>query len=136
MTPTTPNRPNDLSHSVIGAAFAVANTLGHGFLEAVYRRALAHELALRGVPVRQEVPFTVLYKGEEVGRYLADLVAGESLIVELKCAEALSPAHIAQTLNYLMASGLPHALLFNFGKARLDFKRLVSPALLPKTATP
>lgn len=126
-----------LSHAVLGAAFEVANTLGHGFLEAVYRRALLCELSGRGIPVCEEVAFPVHYKGETVGRYVADLVVDSRLIVELKCADALSPAHVAQVLNQLKASGLSAALLLNFGKPRIEFKRLVSPALLvPATPSP
>jgi GxxExxY protein len=114
-----------LSHAVLGAAFEVSNHLGHGFLEAVYRRALVRELRQRGLPVLEEIAFPALYKGAEVGRYIADVVVDGTLIVELKCAEALASAHLAQTLNYLRASGIPAALLINFGKPRLEYRRLV-----------
>jgi GxxExxY protein len=114
-----------LSHAVLGAAFEVANILGYGFLEAVYRRALVREMIRRDIPVREEVPFPVFYKGDEVGRYFADIVAADKMIVELKCAEALSPSHLAQTLNYLKASRIPAALLINFAKPRIEYRRVV-----------
>lgn len=114
-----------LSAAILGAAFEVANTLGHGFLEVVYRRAMVRELDLRHVPVEEEVGFTVTYKGSEIGRYVADLVVANRIIVELKCTETLTRSHMAQGLNYLRASGLPVALLINFGRSRVEYRRMV-----------
>ncbi|WP_119679923.1 GxxExxY protein [Indioceanicola profundi] len=117
-------RDDPLSAEVLGAAFAVANTLGHGFLEAVYRRAMVRELSLKGILVEEEVGFSVTYKGQQVGRYRADLVVDGRIIVELKCVERLVSPHVAQTFNYLRASGLSVALLVNFGRPRIEWKRL------------
>ena len=103
-----------LSERVIGAIFEVANTLGAGFLEKVYERALAKELKLRGLRVEAQVPVEVAYRGEEVGNYLADIVVEEELMLELKCVERLGPEHLAQCLNYLRASGRDVCLLVNF----------------------
>ena len=114
-----------LSHAVLGATFEVANVLGHGFLEAVYRRALVGELMRRKIPVREEVGFPIFYKGEDVGRYIADIVADDRMIIELKCADALSRAHVAQTINYLKASNISTALLLNFGKPRIEYRRII-----------
>ena len=114
-----------LSHAVLGAAFEVSNILGHGFLEIVYRRALVAELARRDIPAREEVPFPVFYKGHEVGRYFADIMVEDRMIIELKCTETLSPAHVAQTLNYLKAGRIPIALLINFGKPRIQYQRII-----------
>lgn len=114
-----------LTEAVLGAAFEVANALGHGFLENVYQRALTYELELKGIAVRREVPFRVLYKSKEMGTYLADLVVGGTVIVELKSIEsAIGAPHVAQCLNYLRASGLRTGLIINFGKPRLEFKRV------------
>lgn len=119
-------RPHDdLTQAIIGAAFEVANQLGHGYLEAVYRKALSHELTLRGLPIRQEVPFTVTYKGLTVGHYVADLLVDDAVVVELKAVEGLNRQHIGQVLNYLKASGAGIGLLLNFGKPRLEFKRVL-----------
>lgn len=116
---------NALTKKVIGAAFTVSNTLGHGFLELVYRNALSEELALNGIEVQREKQFPVHYRGKQVGIYIADLVIHDVVIVELKAVMALAPAHAAQVLNYLKASRLPVGLLLNFGSPRLEVRRLV-----------
>ncbi|MGE5506077.1 MAG: GxxExxY protein [Actinomycetota bacterium] len=114
-----------LTGAVLSAAFEVSNLLGHGFVEAVYQRALAHELMLRGIRAEREAPFRVTYKDQDVGTYVADLVVEGRVIVELKCTEALVPAHMAQCLNYLNASGLKTGLLINFGRPRVEYRRVI-----------
>lgn len=114
-----------LTAEVLGASFEVANTLGHGFAEAVYRRALVLELKSRNLLPREEVPFKVRYKGDVVGQYVADLVVNDVVIVELKAVDTLVEAHTAQLLNYLRASGLRVGLLLNFGTMRLGYKRVL-----------
>ena len=114
-----------LTEAVIGAAFEVSNTLGTGFLEKVYERALVRELGEQGIGVRSQVPFSVLYKGHCVGEYFADILVEEELVVELKCVERLNGEHTAQCLNYLKASGKQLCLLLNFQKSRLEVKRVV-----------
>src|SRR6266567_8413898 len=115
----------ELTQAVIGAAFEVANVLGAGFLERVYERALIRELALRGVNAKAQVPFRVCYKGQSVGEYLADLVVEEKLIVELKCVERFANEHLAQCINYLRVSGLQVALLINFQRPKVEWKRVL-----------
>ncbi|MBM4194286.1 MAG: GxxExxY protein [Gemmatimonadetes bacterium] len=105
----------DLTDAILGAYFAVYNALGTGYLEAVYRRAMAMELRARGMPLALEVPFPVHYRGECVGQYRADIVVARTVIVECKAADQLSKAHDAQLLNYLKASALPVGLVLNFG---------------------
>src|ERR1700704_682645 len=116
---------NALFETVVGAAYEVSNTLGAGFLEKVYERALAKELALRGIPARPQVPYQVSYKGQVIGEYLADLVVDERLLVELKCVNALAKEHLAQCLNYLRASNLSLALLLNFQHSKIVWLRVV-----------
>ncbi len=116
----------DLSRSVIGAAFRVANALGVGFLEKVYENALAVELRLSGHAIDQQRTVDVRYRGELVGIYQADLIVDDRLVVELKAVEALSPAHKAQCLNYLRATGLHTGLVINFGRPRLEIRRILS----------
>ena len=116
---------NGLTEAVIGAAFEVSNTLGTGFLEKVYERALVRELKEQGVGVDSQVPFSVIYKGHCVGEYFADILVEGELVVELKCVERLTGEHTAQCLNYLKASGKQLCLLLNFQKSRLDVKRVV-----------
>lgn len=114
-----------LTEQVLGAVFEVSNTLGAGFLEKVYQRALLVELRLRGVRAAGEVPFPVLYKGQVVGEYFADIIAENAEAVELKCVERLANEHTAQCLNYLRASGLTLCLLVNFQKSKVEWKRVV-----------
>ena len=99
--------------------------LGAGFLEKVYERALVRELALRGVNARAQVSFPVCYKERYVGEYVADLVVEEKVIVELKCVDRLANEHLAQCINYLKASGLPVALLINFQRPKVEWKRIL-----------
>ncbi|HEY4086867.1 MAG TPA: GxxExxY protein [Bryobacteraceae bacterium] len=115
---------NALSERVIGAVYEVANGLGAGFLEKVYERALMRELALRGIRVVAQAPFSVSYKGQRVGDYFADLLVEDALIVELKCVECLGREHMAQCLNYLRVSEFGLCLLINFQRARVEIRRV------------
>ena len=123
-----PDRSGDLeaiTERTIGAAIEVANGLGHGFLEAVYQKALLHELRQRRLAARAHGAFRVHYKGQDVGCYYADLVVEGSVIVELKTVQKLAPAHVGQVVNYLRASGLSLGLLLNFGSPKLEWRRVV-----------
>jgi len=122
---TNEHESDKLIQSVIGAAYEVSNVLGAGFLEKVYERALIRELGLRGLPVRSQARYEVTYKGQAVGEYLADLIVGEQLVVELKCIVSFSNEHMAQCINYLKASGLRFALLINFQRPKVEWKRIV-----------
>jgi GxxExxY protein len=115
---------NTLTEKVLGAAFEVANTLGAGFLEKVYERALLRELKLQGIKAVPQASFSVIYKGQRVGDYLADILVEDVLVVELKCAEHLTDEHMAQCLNYLRASNRHLCLLINFQKSKVEWKRV------------
>lgn len=125
--PESPERAalEALVQTVVGAAYEVSNILGAGFLEKLYERALIEELRLRGIPVAAQATFPVDYKGKHIGTYAADLVVDGHLLVEIKCAEQLSNEHLAQCINYLKASGLHLALLINFRKSRVEWRRVV-----------
>ena len=110
---------------VVGAAYEVSNVLGAGFLEKVYERALLQELSLRGLRAATQTPFPIAYKGKNVGTYSADLVVEDRLLVEVKCVEQFSNEHLAQCINYLKASGLHLALLINFRRPRVEWRRVV-----------
>jgi GxxExxY protein len=110
---------------VIGAAYEVSNELGCGFLEKVYERAILREIASRGLSARSQVLFTVAYKGQTVGEYVADMVVADEVVVELKCVDQFCPEHTAQCINYLKASGLRFALLINFQHPKVKWKRIV-----------
>ena len=114
-----------LVETVVGAAYEVSNVLGAGFLEKVYERALMQELGLRGLRAVTQTPFPIAYKGKNVGAYSADLVVEDRLLVEVKCVEQFSNEHLAQCINYLKASGLHLALLINFRRSRVEWRRVV-----------
>src|SRR5450759_548287 len=116
---------DSLTERVLDAVFEVTNTLGAGFLEKVYQRALLRELGLRGIRATAEASFTVTYKSHSVGEYFADLLVEDVLVVELKCVERLSSEHTAHCLNYLRASGRTVCLLVNFQKPKVEWKRIV-----------
>ena len=115
----------ELSFQIMAAAFEVHNTLGYGFLESVYEKALMKEFRMRGIFAESQKTITVFYKGEEVGSYCADIVVDSKIILELKAVEFLNRAHEAQLLNYLKGTGFKLGILINFGKERVDSKRLV-----------
>jgi GxxExxY protein len=115
-----------LTQQVIGAVFEVSNTLGAGFLEKVYERALLRELAVRGIRATAQNSFIVTYKGHHVGEYIVDILVEDMLLVELKCVERFANEHTAQCLNYLRACGLSVCLLINFQKPKVEWKRIVS----------
>ena len=122
---TGEDRINLLSKRIIGCALTVLHALGTGFLEKVYENALVHELCKSGLAVSQQHPMVVRYDGIVVGEYTVDLLVEHSVLVELKVAKAIDDIHLAQCLNYLKATGLHLCLLLNFGKPRLEIKRIV-----------
>jgi GxxExxY protein len=111
-----PNYPlSELTRDVIAAFYRTYDALGFGFLESVYKRALAAELRCAGIDFRREVPFDLHHLGEWIGRYRADLIVQRTLIVEVKSGSSLGPAAIPQLLNYLNVTKLPLGLVLFFG---------------------
>jgi GxxExxY protein len=117
---------SDLTDKIIGSAITVHRELGQGFLERIYESALVLELRERGLRLERQHAFGVLYKRQLVGQYVADLVVDEKVICEIKAVDDLSSAHASQLLNYLKATRLPLGLLLNFGRDRLQVKRLIN----------
>ena len=112
-----------LTHAIIGCAFEVSNGLGHEFLESVYENAMIIALEDAGISVESQKPIDVRFRGRSVGNFFADLVVEDKVIVELKAASVLTPAHQAQVINYLNATGYQVGLLLNFGKPKLEYRR-------------
>ena len=108
---------SELSKKIIAAAYAVHKELGYGFVEKVYKNALAIELQERGIKSAVEVPLKVLYHEKVVGDYFADMIVDDKIIIEVKAVSDLEPAHEVQLVNYLKATGLQIGLLINFGKS-------------------
>ena len=115
----------DLSYKIVGLAIEVRQELGYGFLEKVYENALMVLLKENGIKAAQQVPIKVYFHGQVVGDYIADILVDDSIILELKSQDHIVEVHKAQTLNYLKATKLKLAILLNFGKERLEAKRLV-----------
>jgi GxxExxY protein len=116
---------NQITEIIIGCAFTVSNVLGAGFLEKVYENALAHEIRKKGLEVLQQHLVKVMYDDVVVGDYMPDLLVAGQVLVELKAVKALDEIHRAQCLNYLRATGLRVCLLINFGKPKIEVKRIV-----------
>lgn len=116
---------DEQTYAIIGAAMAVHRELGHGFLEAVYQKALAREFNLQGIAYEKEKLLPVSYRGEIIAEYRADFVCFNEVIVELKALQNLSGIEEAQLINYLKATGLQRGLLINFGTSSLQHKRFV-----------
>ena len=110
---------------IIGAAFEVHDELGYGFLERVYQRALQVELLRRGASAEIEKRIQVQYKGVVVGDYDADLIVDDCVAVEIKVAPQYDKRDEAQLLNELKATGIKVGMLVNFGRSKLEYKRLV-----------
>ncbi|MHC5053800.1 MAG: GxxExxY protein [Planctomycetota bacterium] len=117
---------NETTERIIGCAFRVSNVLGSGFLEKVYENALALEVRKAGLEVVQQAEMEVTYDGALVGEYRADLLVEGCVLVELKATGKLTNVDMAQCLNYLKASKLRICLLLNFGKPKLEIRRVMS----------
>jgi GxxExxY protein len=117
----------DESYKIIGAAFKVYNTLGSGFLEAVYQEALEIEFQRQGIPYEREKELKISYDGIELKQtYKSDFVCFGKIIVELKAVSSLDEVHRSQVYNYLHATGYKLGLLLNFGSAtELEKDRIV-----------
>ena len=115
-----------ITEKIIKAAFTVHNRLGAGFVEKVYESALVRELRGMGLDVEQQKRMKVMYGGESVGEFIADLLVDEYIIVELKAVRQLEKPFEDKLLHYLKATGLPVGLLLNFGASSVQIKRKVN----------
>jgi GxxExxY protein len=114
------------SYRIIGKCMEVHNELGHGFLEIVYKDALELVFNQDGIPFEREKSYEVIFRGVKLPhRFYADFVVEAKIILEVKCVSSLTDEHIAQTINYLKVSGNRLGLLVNFGRKKLEYKRLV-----------
>jgi GxxExxY protein len=113
----------DITEKIIGCAMTVHRVLGSGFLESVYQKALAHELGKAGLQVVCRMPIKVTYDGIDVGKFEADMLVEDSILIENKAVQTLALIHEVQLVNYLTATGIEVGLLINFGAKQLEFKR-------------
>ena len=117
---------HDLTERIIGVYYDVYAELGHGFLERICQRAFVMALREAGLEVVEHVPFAVTFRGCTLGEFFADVVVNGLVLVEVKAASNLHPWDEAQALNYLRASPLEVALLFNFGPKREYRRRILT----------
>ena len=113
-----------LTYKIIGCAMTVHRTLGNGFQEVIYQRALAIEMRKKGLRFVREQEMPVYYDSIEIGKRRVDFFVEQKVLVELKALTELQDVHLAQGLNYLEAFNMEIGLLINFGAASLDYKRL------------
>ena len=113
----------ELTHKIIGAAYNVFNTLGFGFLESVYKKAMLIELTKNNLKVEAEKSLKVYYDDQIVGDFYIDLYIEDKVVVELKSVETLVKQHEVQLVNYLNALKKDIGLLINFGPSGVDVKR-------------
>lgn len=114
----------ELTGQIIEACFEVSNELGTGFLESVYQKALLIALKDKKLKAQIEFPINVTFRSQVVGQFYADILVDDKVIVELKAVTALSPEHQAQVINYLKATNIEVGLLINFGRPKIEIKRL------------
>jgi len=114
----------ELTHKIIGCAMKVHSTLGNGFQEVIYQRALAIEMRKQGLNFQREMEMKIYYEGEDIGTRRVDFFVGDKIMVEIKARIALEEVHLAQAMNYCQAYNLPIGLLINFGAKSLEFKRV------------
>jgi GxxExxY protein len=114
----------DLTHRIIGCAMKVHSTLGSGFQEVIYQRALAIELEIEKLCYAREMEMTITYQGIDIGTRRVDFFVQDEIMLELKAVSILNDAHLAQAINYLEAYNLPVGLLINFGSKSMEFKRV------------
>lgn len=117
---------SDITGKIIGAAMKVHSTLGNGFQENIYQRALAIELAKQGMSFQRELEMNIYYDGQEIGTRRADFLVENKVLVELKALITLEDVHLAQAINYLEAYILKIGLLLNFGAKSLECRRLIN----------
>lgn len=115
----------ELSYKIVGLSIEVHNKLGYGFLEKVYENALMVLFRRNVIKAKQQAPITIYFDGEPVGEYFADILVEDKIILELKAIEKIIDIHKAQALNYLKATGLRLAIILNFGKKKLEYKRII-----------
>jgi GxxExxY protein len=127
---------NNITHKIIGCAMQVHSTLGNGFQEVIYQRALAIEMRLADLSFQREMEMPIFYREEQIGTRRVDFFVEDCVMVELKAMEKIEDVHKAQAINYLEAYHIADGLLINFGGLSLDFKRLYNKKLITPTGNP
>lgn len=119
----------ELSYTVMGILFKVHNELGPALLEKYYQRAVEKELESEKISFLREVPIALEYRGKNIGRYFLDFVVEGKVILELKANKYTDPKFFKQVLSYLKKTKLPLAILVNFRRERLEYRRIINAEL-------
>ena len=114
-----------LTEKIISCAYKIYNKMGYGFLETVYKKCLFIELNKLKLRVEIENPITVYYDNKIVGKYFADIIVEDTIILELKSVRRIVKAHEVQLVNYLVATKKDVGLLLNYGERKVEIKRKV-----------
>ncbi|HLB12516.1 MAG TPA: GxxExxY protein [Dehalococcoidia bacterium] len=122
---------SDITGKIIGAGMKVHSTLGNGFQEVIYQRALAIEMAKCGLSFQRELEMPIFYDGQEIGARRMDFLVEEKVMVELKALTRMEDVHLAQAINYLEAYQLDVGLLLNFGGRSLEYRRVINSKARP-----
>ena len=122
---------SELTSKIIGCAMTVHKTLGNGFQEVIYQRALAIEMDLAGIEFKREFEMPIFYRNQQIGTRRVDFFVDNKVSVEIKAISVLDNSHFAQAINYLEAYNLEIGLLINFGETSLKFKRLENKKYIP-----
>ena len=117
---------SEITGKIIGAAMKVHTTLGRGFQEVIYQRAMEIEMAKQGLKIQREMEMDVFYDGQKVGTRRVDFFVEGKVMVELKAVSQLEDVHLAQAINYLEAYNLEIGLLVNFGAKSLEYRRVIN----------
>lgn len=115
----------DLVFRLVGCAFEVLNDVGHGLHEKPYENGLVLALQDAGIMVRQQAIYPLLFKGRQIGEYIPDLIAAETVIIDAKVIDRITDHERGQMLNYLRITGLRVGLIINFKRAKLEWERIV-----------
>jgi len=127
---------NDITRKIIGCAMKVHTTLGNGFQEVIYQRALAIEMQKQNLVFRREMEMTIFYDGIDIGTRRVDFFVEDKVMVELKALEKIEDVHKAQAINYCEAYNIADGLLINFGGKSLEFKRVYNKKLVNPVDNP
>ncbi len=127
---------SDITGKIIGAAMKVHSTLGNGFQEVIYQRALDIEMNKQGLLCQRELEMPIYYDGQEIGTRRVDFFVEDKVMVEIKALTALEDVHLAQAINYLEAYGLEIGLLLNFGAKSLQYRRVINSKHLRNRSNP
>jgi len=123
---------SELTSKIIGCAMTVHKTLGNGFQEVIYQRALEIEMRVAGISFNREFEMPIFYRGQQIGTRRVDFLVEGVVSVELKAITKIEDVHFAQAINYLEAYNLEIGLLINFGEMSLNFKRLTNKKFKPE----